>query len=183
MKQSWPQLRLVLTAGTLLLTLVCLEGYASECNALSSSKVERLQASLSSSVENLSQLQRSLLEETKVELSRGAVAASDKLHSESDLVDSVIQDSERVDRLLDRVLVLVQVREVMVNERDRQNVGKFLDISMGPISAQSNRGTESINRRLVRIERPAVAAEVAKVRDAIGHIGAIFEPCKTNSVR
>lgn len=148
------------SAIALFITLCAAGAQADECSQrLAFSTVERLQSSLQKSVENLSQLQDGLMQEEKAMLASRSLDGWNTLDTELNLVGSVLLSAERFQNHMDKVLLLAQLKEVMVSDRDKQNVGKLLSVFAGRISLYSSDTNVAINDRLVRLQRPAVVID------------------------
>lgn len=114
-------------------------------------------------------------------LDRGVAGFSEsayqKLELENSTIDNVLVIAGRVTARLDQTILLLQVREVMVDKRDRAAVSGFLSIVSSTVAKASRSSVEAINRSLIRISRPGIAADVAKLRDRVSDVLAAFENC------
>src|SRR5712692_2651735 len=103
---------------------------ADECGKwLTASRIEKLEAPIEAARANVLQHMQSLYQETKNLLDAGAVAQADRVQLEHDRVRSSYDGVEGVVKYLDKALLLTQVKDVMIDSRERVFVEAFLSIT------------------------------------------------------
>ncbi len=151
---------------------------ADECGKwLTASRIEKLEAPIEAARANVLQHMQSLNQETKNLLDAGAVAQADRVQLEQNQVLSSYDGVDGVVKYLDQALLLTQVKDVMIDSRDRVFVEAFLSSTAVSAAKASRLAQERVNQSLVRIARPGVVLDVSKLRDSVSNALKALENC------
>jgi len=159
-------------------TLTAFSCFAEECGKrLTDTQIEKIIASIELVTENLSQHQEAILKEA-VNLSvASAFDKADRSLSEESLISSVQQSAGYVVTSLDQALTLSHLKSVMVDQRDKIAVEKFLSIVAARVRKSSQSAHERVSQLLPRISTPGIAVDTAKLRDNLALTTKAFESC------
>jgi hypothetical protein len=147
----------------LIMALTLLMGASSTCFSQSTEKINKLEEFLGIHVTELSRVHMNLLQ-----MNSAVPQVEPALDNTTDYVSSAHQE-------VDKVMVLLQVYTVMVDETDRYRVRMFLQVQAKGTIKMLDYSIEGINRYLVRFQSKAVISEVQKARDLVLKIKAEIE--------
>ena len=144
-------------------------------------KLDQLQSSVRFANGLLTQHRESLQREVSGLLGYAPTQATlnevDRINREDDLLKSA--DASVVEMALQNASILAAVRDVMVDQRDRVIVEKYLSISVFGTKRLAEIKLRYLNQILAKISRPGVAIDVSRLRDEVGAIASEFEKCES----
>lgn len=152
-----------------------------DCGAsLRHAQVWKLAAAIEAAVKNLTQHRGELITEQEGMLKRRSGfddIGMRKVEIEIDNLSSAQDSAGETSKWLDQALLLLQLREAMVDQRDKTTVERHLSLVAVTLAKQSRGAVAYINKTLVRISRPGIATDVARLRDSVGAVLTTFENC------
>ena len=162
----------------LVVVLVASTCLADECGKwLTESRIEKLEAPIETARANVLQHTQSLNQETKDFLDAGSVALADQALLESERVTGTYDAVDVVVKNLDQALLLAQLKDEMIDSRDRVFVEKYLSLTAAHAGRVSRLAQERINQYLIRVTRPGVVLDVSKLRDSVSDTLKALENC------
>jgi len=168
-----------LTAALITLaTLTAFSCFAEECGKrLTDTQIEKIITSIEVVTGNLSRHQEALTKEAGNLSAAGAFDKADRSLSEESLISLAQQSAGYVVTSLDQALMLSQLKSVMVDQRDKIVVEKFLSTVAARVGKSSQNAHERVGQLLSRITRPGIAVDTAKLRDNLASTTKAFESC------
>jgi hypothetical protein len=178
------KIKSITTTFIALAALTALNCMAEECGKrLTDAQIERFIESINVPVNNLSQHTQALLLEEGNLIAAGAFERADRVAREQVLISSADQVASYVSNNLDKTLLLAQLKNVMVDQRDRMIVEKILSLIAKSVKDTSQRAHERISQLLSKVTRPGIAVDVAKLRDSLAEINKVFSSCTAPPIR
>ena len=151
----------------LMLVLISPTCVAEECGkSLTTSQIEKLRSSIATSQKNILQHMESLTKEL-----------TNQALNQRDIGNQVYEEAQGVLVPLEQGLLLTQIKNAMIDSRDRETVERFLSIIAVHTAIASSRAQEKINRLSTSISRPAVALDVSRLRDSVNDVSQALENC------
>ena len=168
----------------MLLAVMSSSAAAVECGPIvQTSRLENLTELLTAAETLLNQHNRSFLNEWQNlrdrTLSDAILQQIQKIQFETDLLGSVIANNNSIKGPLDTTLTLANIRDAMVDKRDRTVVALYLSQSAAYTRKIAEISYRDTNESLTKISRPGVAGDVSKLRDAIGMVLRELEKCES----
>ena len=96
---------------------------------------------------------------------------------EFDRTSFVDQNAAALEHSLVLVLVLGNLRDGMVDHRDRLRVEDSLSVAAAMANGYSAEVQQAANKTLATIGRPGIAVDMAKTRDVVDRSAALFAGC------
>ena len=154
------------------LLLVSSASVAIECGpSMRAALINQLEGSVRAASERLSQHSAALIKEMQRLLtnakSNGDTLAFERVEVENGQLSRIIYLGDRIAERLSAASMLVQIRDGMVNVKDKTLVSAHLSIELSRTQKMGENMFKDINSTLTALSRPGVAIDVAKLRDAI----------------
>lgn len=155
---------------------------AADCGrSFAHSQVEKLVKAIEAANTNISQHRVLLLHELRAMLERGSGGNGElnfrKVAAEEVLLSSASISTTYTLATLERAQLLLQLRNLMVDQKDMTTIERHLSIVAAGVGDQSRMSKTAINQLLALESRPDIATDMAKLRDSVSDVVAVFEKC------
>jgi len=137
--------------------------------------IENLTTPLQLGRENLTRHRRALTEEMKTLVGQNNFA---HVESEYAWVDHVLTYSGAAEENMDRMTLLIHIRDTMIDKRDRMTVEKHVAIQAANLAQISETAERVLTDVLSKVSRRGIAFDVAHVRDSLAAIGKALGGCR-----
>lgn len=136
---------------------------------------------IESTQKNLSLHRGALQDEASKLNSIGAHDKSMRNYDEDGLIDSAQRSADYVVIELSKSLMLSQLKSMMIDQRDKVAVERFLSLVAVYVGKSSQAAQERLGQILSRVSRPGVAIDIAKLRDILTATTKDFGVCNAPS--
>lgn len=144
-------------------------------------QVEKLVKAIEAANTNISQHRVLLLHELRGMLEQGSGGNGErdfrKVATEEVLLSSASISTIYTLATLERARLLLQLRNLMVDRKDRTTVERHLSIVAAGVADQSRMSVTAVNQLVTLEPRPDIATDMAKLRDSVSDVAAVFENC------
>lgn len=142
---------------------------------ISPAQLEQLKRPITRARANLLQHSSALVRE--LEGLKDHPRAYDHVGLEQGRVNLAYDGTGALEDMLDRMDVLVQIRDLMVDKRDWDVLAGSISIHAVQVNAMSARTQQRLTDVLTKLTRPGIAAEVSQLRGFIAALSEAFGNC------